>query len=464
MTQHNATDGEDYNKLHSDYIDFFLKYRIVSNDLPISQNQSPVEYVQAVEDYMVQHPMASNFSIYVAGDAKTGKVAPGTLDWLKQVGDILRDKNLLDKFVISPNYDEPGDAEPLNERIRATSMDVQSAVPEWKIKMTTAPRKSLSGYIDPWVGIWSSKTTMENYVEDRIELSEEVWWYGCVGPRYPFPTYHIPDALMSSRLVHWMQKDWQITGNLYWICWEETMTENHEFYVEYSYIHTALYHNTEKPELLPIINEQTPEALIDFTKEEAPHILFTPYLKSLTASLTENVSEPLEKARRIYDFITLNLKYTFMPDYFCLENIAESCAKNFTGDCGVFALLFLTLCRCAGIPACWQSGLTAEPDFCGAHDWVRFYAAPYGWLYADPSYGIAAVRAQNEERRKFYFGNLDACRMVANNAFQAPFTIDKDFWRADPYDNQVGEIETAERGLRYEEFERCKETLLCEEL
>ena len=216
MTQHNATDGEDYNKLHSDYIDFFLKYRIVSNDLPISQNQSPVEYVQAVEDYMVQHPMASNFSIYVAGDAKTGKVAPGTLDWLKQVGDILRDKNLLDKFVISPNYDEPGDAEPLNERIRATSMDVQSAVPEWKIKMTTAPRKSLSGYIDPWVGIWSSKTTMENYVEDRIELGEEVWWYGCVGPRYPFPTYHIPDALMSSRLVHWMQKDWQITGNLYW--------------------------------------------------------------------------------------------------------------------------------------------------------------------------------------------------------------------------------------------------------
>ena len=79
-------------------------------------------------------------------------------------------------------------------------------------------------------------------------------------------------------------------------------------------------------------------------------------------------------------------------------------------------------------------------------------------------YGIAAVRARNETRRRFYFGNLDAYRMVANNAFQAPFTVPKQHWRADPYDNQVGEIETAERGLGYGEFERSKEVLLCEEL
>ena len=111
-----------------------------------------------------------------------------------------------------------------------------------------------------------------------------------------------------------------------------------------------------------------------------------------------------------------------------------------------------------------SDGLTAEPDFCGGHDWARFYIAPYGWLYADPSYGIAAVRARNETRRRFYFGNLDAYRMVANNAFQAPFTVPKQHWRADPYDNQVGEIETAERGLGYGEFERSKEVLLCEEL
>ncbi len=246
------------------------------------------------------------------------------------------------------------------------------------------------------------------------------------------------------------------------VCWEGIMEENHEFYVEYSYVHTARYHDVERMREDGCQNGCTQPDF--FTNEEMPHIRFTPYIRELTAKLTKGVTDSLEKAGRFYDFITLNMRYTFMPAYFILEDIAENCAKTFMGDCGVFALLFLTLCRCAGIPACWQSGLTAEPDFCGAHDWVRFYIEPYGWLYADPSYGTAAVRAENEERRRFYFGNLDPYRMVANRGFQAPFTIDKEHWRADPYDNQVGEMETADRGLRYGEFERTKEVLTCEEL
>lgn len=239
------------------------------------------------------------------------------------------------------------------------------------------------------------------------------------------------------------------------ICWEEYMQENHEFAVQYSYVHTARYHDVNQI----MGSEEQPE---QYTGEEAPHILFTPHIRELTETLTRGVTDPLEKVRKIYDFITLHMKYTFMPSYFCLENIAENCAVSYTGDCGVFALLFLTMCRCAKIPACWQSGLTAEPDFCGAHDWIRFYIAPYGWLYADPSYGVAAVRMGDEERRKFYFGNLDPYRMVANREFQAPFTIEKQHWRADPYDNQVGEIETAQKGLRYSEYQRTKQVISCE--
>ena len=54
--------------------------------------------------------------------------------------------------------------------------------------------------------------------------------------------------------------------------------------------------------------------------------------------------------------------------------------------------------------------------------------------------------------------------MVANNGFQKPFPIEKEHWRADPYDNQLGEIETAERGLKFQEYTRSKEILLHEEL
>lgn len=249
------------------------------------------------------------------------------------------------------------------------------------------------------------------------------------------------------------------------VCWEENMKENHEFYVEYSYVRTAVYHDLsgERKEH-GNKNGITPEEKALYTREEAPHIMFTPYIRDLAQLLAGGEADDLEKARSFYDFITLNMKYTFMPTYFNLENIAEACARNFTGDCGVFALLFLTLCRCAGIPARWQSGLTAEPDFCGAHDWTMFYVEPYGWLYADPSYGIAAVRGENEERRRFYFGNLDAYRMAANHGFQEDFTIPMEHWRADPYDNQVGEMETVDRSFSYEEFIRSKEVLLCEEI
>jgi len=235
------------------------------------------------------------------------------------------------------------------------------------------------------------------------------------------------------------------------------MTENHEFVVEYSYTHTARY-----ADLSAIVPDPVQP---DFcTQEEAPHIVFTPYIRELAASLTEGVTDPLEKARIFYDFITLNMKYTFMPAYFSQENIAENCARNFTGDCGVLTLLFITLCRCVGIPAQWQSGLEAEPGFCGGHDWARFYIAPHGWLYADPSFGTGAVRTDSETRRKHYFGNLDAFRMVANSAFQAPLYPEKRHWRADPYDNQVGEMETAEKGLSYAEFDRFKSTVSFEEL
>jgi transglutaminase-like putative cysteine protease len=227
--------------------------------------------------------------------------------------------------------------------------------------------------------------------------------------------------------------------------------------VEYSYLHTEkyvdAYHLSGQP------------GTYDFDlQEQAPHIVFTPYIKALTAELTEGLTDPLAKARAFYDFITTHMKYTYMPDYFTLDSIAESCARNYNGDCGVFALLFITLCRCAGIPAQWQSSLTAEPDDIGCHDWARFYIEPYGWLCCDPSYGTGAVRAGNEERRQFYFGNIDPFRMVANRRYQTNFTVPKQFWRCDPYDNQSGEMETDSFGLQYHQYTRKKEVLLCEKV
>lgn len=50
----------------------------------------------------------------------------------------------------------------------------------------------------------------------RLGPDNDLWWYGCVEPDYPYPTYHIDDTVLSARLESWMKADYDIQGNLYW--------------------------------------------------------------------------------------------------------------------------------------------------------------------------------------------------------------------------------------------------------
>lgn len=128
------------------------------------------------------------------------------------------------------------------------------------------------------------------------------------------------------------------------------------------------------------------------------------------------------------------------------------------------ALTFITMCRLAGIPARWQSGLSVSPAGVGNHDWAMFWLPSHGWLYADCSFGASMARNGDEVLRNHYFGNLDTGRMVANRAFQAPFDPPMTGFRHDPYDNQKGEIEVDGRGLYGDELVARREVLRFEDL
>lgn len=177
-----------------------------------------------------------------------------------------------------------------------------------------------------------------------------------------------------------------------------------------------------------------------YTEEFAPHIRFTPYLRALCAEIVGEEKNPLLKARRIYDYITTHVRYSYVRDYSTFENIPEYTAAAQKGDCGFQALLFITLCRCAGVPARWQSGLYATPYTVSSHDWAQYYVAPFGWLYADCSFGGSAHRQGDEERRRFYGANLDPYRVPQASEFQHGFAVPEGALRFDPYDNQAGEI------------------------
>ena len=240
--------------------------------------------------------------------------------------------------------------------------------------------------------------------------------------------------------------------------WEADLTENRRFGATYRYRHTAVYADPTAQPGQPCTPEEA-AAFADDLKEEAPHMVFTPYLRALTAQLTAGVTDPAEKARHIYDYITLNVRYHYQPAYFLQEALADHCARDRRGDCGIMALTFITMCRIAGIPARWQSGLFAAPHEVGCHDWAMFYVAPKGWMYADCSFGASQARRGDEVLRRHYFGNLDTDRMVANRALGADFVPAMNGFREDPYDNQTGEVEADGVGLWGDATESKKEML-----
>ena len=236
------------------------------------------------------------------------------------------------------------------------------------------------------------------------------------------------------------------------VYFETVLQENQQFMVEYAYDYHVDY-----VELDP---EKASAEQPDFcTNEQAPHIVFTPYLRALLEEILDGETNPVKKARKIYDFVTTKVMYSYMREYFTSPCIPEYAALNLKGDCGVQALLFITLCRMTGIPARWQSGLYATEFYTGCHDWAQFYVAPSGWVFADLSFGGSAWRMGNTERWNYYFGNLDIFRMPANSEIQAEFIPEKKWLRIDPVDNQRGEMEYEDHGLAFQDV-IVKETLI----
>lgn len=236
------------------------------------------------------------------------------------------------------------------------------------------------------------------------------------------------------------------------VCFEEIVKGEDEFTVEYSYESHIKYKDLSADR----VSKNQPTF---YTEEYLPHIKFTPLLIELAKEIVEEETNPLIKARKIYDYITQNVQYSYVRQYAAITNVPEYAAYNLKGDCGIQAMLFITLCRIIGIPARWQSGLVVNPNRIGCHDWAEFYIEPYGWVFADPSFGGGALRRGNEKRWNFYFGNLDPFRMIANSEFHYNFYPEKKFLRQDPYDNQEGEMEYLDRPVFYDEYDVIQEII-----
>ncbi|OYD14396.1 hypothetical protein CH333_08120 [candidate division WOR-3 bacterium JGI_Cruoil_03_44_89] len=219
------------------------------------------------------------------------------------------------------------------------------------------------------------------------------------------------------------------------------------FEIEYDYVIHASHTGVSPDKVEPCGGD---EMCDKYTVEHCPHILFTPYLKGLAREIVGKEKNPYYKAWKIYDWITHNVKYALACEYSTYENISEYVATNLKGDCGMQALLFITLCRLNGIPSRWQSGWYVNRFKVSPHDWSQFYVKPYGWLFADASFG--GHRVHEPKLHKFYFGNIDNLRLVCNGDIQTQFIPPKKYVRSDPVDNQRGELEWEKGNIYYDKF------------
>ncbi len=68
----------------------------------------------------------------------------------------------------------------------------------------------------PSIKYYDNELDRKDYAEHAKKYGTDVWTYHCIQPQYPYPTIHIDDYLIGSRLMSWMQQAYDIVGCLYY--------------------------------------------------------------------------------------------------------------------------------------------------------------------------------------------------------------------------------------------------------
>ena len=130
----------------------------------------------------------------------------------------------------------------------------------------------------------------------------------------------------------------------------------------------------------------------------------------LAAKVTEGKTQPLDKARAIYDYVFTTMKYDKTGTGWGHGDVLYACdAKK--GNCTDFHSLFIAMARSQGIPARFEIGFPLPPDkhsaeIAGYHCWSDFYVDGKGWIPVDISEAW-----KHPEKRDYFFGSHDVNRV-----------------------------------------------------
>jgi transglutaminase-like putative cysteine protease len=144
----------------------------------------------------------------------------------------------------------------------------------------------------------------------------------------------------------------------------------------------------------------------------APDILVpvTGLPADLAVKVTQGKTQPIEKARAIYDYVFSTMRYDKTGTGWGHGDVLYACdAKK--GNCTDFHSLFIAMARSQGIPARFEIGFPLPPDkhsteIAGYHCWSDFWIDGKGWIPVDISEAW-----KHPEKRDYFFGSHDVNRM-----------------------------------------------------
>ncbi len=134
-------------------------------------------------------------------------------------------------------------------------------------------------------------------------------------------------------------------------------------------------------------------------------------IAELSHEQTQGITDPLQKARKIYDYVVATMRYDKSGQGWGRGDAIWACTAK-RGNCTDFHSLFIGMMRVAGIPSRFEIGFPlpadkSEADISGYHCWASFYIDGYGWIPVD-----ASEAWKNPAKRDYFFGAHDTNRVM----------------------------------------------------
>ncbi|MBI3668889.1 MAG: transglutaminase domain-containing protein [Acidobacteria bacterium] len=133
-------------------------------------------------------------------------------------------------------------------------------------------------------------------------------------------------------------------------------------------------------------------------------------IAELARQNTEGLADPLEKARKIYQYVVSTMRYDKSGEGWGHGDAIWACTAK-RGNCTDFHSLFIGMMRASGIPARFEIGFPlpadkTEGEIPGYHCWAEFYVDRFGWVPVD-----ASEAWKHPEKLEYFFGAHDVNRV-----------------------------------------------------